>query len=245
MAPAASHPALPASHAASALALPTTSAASAPVLPVASTASDPALPAAPAASDPALPAASVALQNQGATIGQHEQLLQQMAQQLSVLVEALQVRAAASPTPSTVAAPTETPSPAMYAGAPEGCRGFLLQCSLVFEQQPSRFPTERSKVAYMISLLTGRALAWATALWEQASPDCDTGTGFAAAMRQTFYNPVGGREAASRRCLRCCSGSHRPCLPSRRARNRVASLLLSELPGNAAAFLHNSSRSCC
>ncbi|XP_072524059.1 uncharacterized protein [Salminus brasiliensis] len=48
-----------------------------------------------------------------------------------------------------------------------GCRGYvLLQCSLAFEQQPSCFLSERAKVAYIISLLTGRALAWATPVWE-------------------------------------------------------------------------------
>ncbi len=31
--------------------------------------------------------------------------------------------------------------------------------------QPQRFPTERSKVAFLISLLSGRALSWAKAIW--------------------------------------------------------------------------------
>ncbi|KAL7890017.1 hypothetical protein AOLI_G00022750 [Acnodon oligacanthus] len=69
-------------------------------------------------------------------------------------------------------------NPERYAREPETCTGFLLQSSLVFEQQPSRFPTERSKVAYIISLLTSRALAWATSLWELDSLDTASGESF-------------------------------------------------------------------
>ncbi|KAL6484299.1 hypothetical protein MHYP_G00063480 [Metynnis hypsauchen] len=75
----------------------------------------------------------------------------------------------------------------------ETCRGFLLQSSLVFEQQPSLFPTERSKVVYMISLLTGRALAWATSLWELNSLDTALEDSSIKAMRTTFHNPIRGK----------------------------------------------------
>ncbi|KAL6488152.1 hypothetical protein MHYP_G00047780 [Metynnis hypsauchen] len=162
-----------------------------------------------------------ALQNQGAAIGRHEQLLHDMMQQLTLLVRAqaegaqpastgtgaaagasAAAPALASPLPPTDPTPirveASVANPERYAGDPETCRGFLLQCSLVFEQQPSRFPTERSKVAYMTSLLTGRALAWATSLWERASPDTASGESFMSAMRTTFHNPRGGREAAPR-----------------------------------------------
>ncbi|KAL6471818.1 hypothetical protein MHYP_G00204680 [Metynnis hypsauchen] len=156
-----------------------------------------------------------ALQNQGAAIGRHEQLLHDMMQQLTLLVRAqaegaqpastgtgaaagasAAAPALASPLPPTDPTPirgeASVANPERYAGDPETCRGFLLQCSLVFEQQPSRFPTERSKVAYMTSLLTGRALACATSLWERASPDTASGESFMSAMRTTFHNPRGG-----------------------------------------------------
>ncbi len=41
------------------------------------------------------------------------------------------------------------------------CSGFLLQLSLFIEMQPQKFVSERSKVAFLISLLSGRALLWA------------------------------------------------------------------------------------
>ncbi|KAK1805337.1 hypothetical protein P4O66_019674 [Electrophorus voltai] len=86
------------------------------------------------------------------------------------------------------------PAPECYAGEVEGCRGFLLQCSLAFEQQPSRFPKERAKVVYIISLLTGQALTWATLVWEHQTDVCSTAAEFTAALKQTFNHPVtGGR----------------------------------------------------
>ncbi|KAL6457430.1 hypothetical protein MHYP_G00343930 [Metynnis hypsauchen] len=133
-----------------------------------------------------------ALQNQGAVIGRHAQLLHDMIQQLTLVraqTDGAQPASAsagtgvgagasaaapvlASPLPPTDPTPIRgdalVANPERYTGDPETCRGFLLQCSLVFE--PSRLPTERSKVAYMISLLTGRALAWATSLWERTLP---------------------------------------------------------------------------
>ncbi len=46
--------------------------------------------------------------------------------------------------------------PAPYSGRAEECNGFLLQCSLTFEMQPHLFPTERAKIAFIISLLHGK-----------------------------------------------------------------------------------------
>ena len=51
------------------------------------------------------------------------------------------------------------PAPERYDGDLGTCRSFLLQCSLVFEQQPQTYSTDKSKVAYVVGLLTGRAKA--------------------------------------------------------------------------------------
>jgi hypothetical protein len=56
--------------------------------------------------------------------------------------------------------------PDIYDGTPSKCPGFQLQCSLYFTHWREAPTTERSKVATVISLLTGQALEWATAVWE-------------------------------------------------------------------------------
>ena len=45
------------------------------------------------------------------------------------------------------------PAPQRYRSNPGGCRGFLNQCALTLELQPSVFPTDQSQVAYVIMLL--------------------------------------------------------------------------------------------
>ena len=78
------------------------------------------------------------------------------------------------------------PAPERYEGNPRSCRSFLSTCSLVFKVQPSSFPTERSRVAYVITLLSGRAREWATAVWDANAPECQTFSQFFQAMRGVF-----------------------------------------------------------
>lgn len=46
---------------------------------------------------------------------------------------------------------------------------FLLRYSLVFDQQPSSYPSDQSRIAYIINLLRGKAGQWAMALLESRS----------------------------------------------------------------------------
>ncbi|XP_037831202.1 catechol O-methyltransferase B isoform X1 [Kryptolebias marmoratus] len=59
-----------------------------------------------------------------------------------------------------------TPVPDKYAGDAAACRGFLLQCSLVFNSSPHCFPRDENKIAYVVGLLTGKALRWAEARFQ-------------------------------------------------------------------------------
>lgn len=62
-----------------------------------------------------------------------------------------------------------------YDGNPGTCRSFLSQYSLVLGLQALPFPTECSKMAYVITLLLGRAHKCSRALWEpQAQAPCCT-----------------------------------------------------------------------
>lgn len=60
--------------------------------------------------------------------------------------------------------------PSAYSGEAVTCSGFLLQCSLYFELQPHQFVNDRAKIAFIMSLLSGRALQWVESLWNLLSP---------------------------------------------------------------------------
>ncbi|KAL0165899.1 hypothetical protein M9458_037743, partial [Cirrhinus mrigala] len=61
---------------------------------------------------------------------------------------------------------------------------------ILHEAQPSQFPTDRSKIALIITLLTGRALRWAEALWTSKSPHLGSLDLFLQHFRQVFGQPV-------------------------------------------------------
>lgn len=104
-------------------------------------------------------------------------------------------RVASHPTPSRE---PRLPTPERYSGDPKGCKGFLTQCRLSFDLQPAAYPTEHSRVAYVITLLTGRALSWATALYDNNSPVCNSLTAFSKEMMKVFAPDVSGRTAANK-----------------------------------------------
>lgn len=55
-------------------------------------------------------------------------------------------------------------SPEPFSGELDRCRGFLLQCKLIFAQQSQSFMTNQAQIYYVLGLLRERALAWAEAL---------------------------------------------------------------------------------
>ncbi len=88
------------------------------------------------------------------------------------------------------------PPPAFYSGEPQQCRSFLAKCSLYISLQPSSFPTEESKIAFVITLLSGRAALWGTIVWEQKLPCCASFQLFSEEIRKVFDRAASGREAA-------------------------------------------------
>ena len=112
------------------------------------------------------------------------------------------------PPPGSVSWPSSEPclpAPERYEGDPRSCRSFLSTCSLNFELQPSSFPSKRSRVAYVITLLSGRAREWGTAVWEANTPECQTFSKFSQAMRGVFDRSVSG-PAATRQLFRIRQG---------------------------------------
>uniref|UniRef100_A0A671NIY6 DUF4939 domain-containing protein n=1 Tax=Sinocyclocheilus anshuiensis TaxID=1608454 RepID=A0A671NIY6_9TELE len=74
----------------------------------------------------------------------------------------LTIRISLLPIRTVTASPPACPMarPASFSGEAAFCSGFLLQCSLYLEMQPHLFVTERAKVSFIISLLSGRAFPW-------------------------------------------------------------------------------------
>ncbi|KAK3559696.1 hypothetical protein QTP86_017675, partial [Hemibagrus guttatus] len=90
--------------------------------------------------------------------------------------------------PSPLAEPN-LPPPQRFSGDPSACDGFLTQCSLTFELQPSSFPSDRAKIAYVITLLSGKALSWAMAVWKAQAPFCSSYTRFVEEFKRVFDHP--------------------------------------------------------
>ena len=88
------------------------------------------------------------------------------------------------------------PTPECFTGEPRTCGGCLAQYALIFELQPSSSPSDRSKIAYLITLMSGRALTWATAVWEQQSAKYISLEGLVEEVKKVFDAPFSGTEAA-------------------------------------------------
>ena len=88
------------------------------------------------------------------------------------------------------------PPPTCYAGEPHLCRSFLAKCSLYFSLQPSLFSSEQAKVAFVITLLSGRAAQWGTTAWEKKLPCCSSFDLFSKELKKVFDRAASGREAA-------------------------------------------------
>lgn len=70
-----------------------------------------------------------------------------------------------------------------------------MQCSLFVNQQPSLYPTDSSRIAFVCSLLTGKALEWATAVWKQDGSAFPTFDIFLQQFREVFEYSAHGRSA--------------------------------------------------
>lgn len=165
-----------------------------------------------------------ALRNQGILLGQHEQTLRnltennqalvtqiaqltaQVAMLTSHLSQSAQPAQATQPSPPTPPPlpplppqrESYAPDPEPFAGDLDKCRGFLLQCSLVFNQRPQTFPSDQSKVHYILGLLRGRALAWAEAVNSSQSVVNMSVEEFIAKMKLVFDHPDHCGNAAKR-----------------------------------------------
>lgn len=89
-------------------------------------------------------------------------------------------------------------TPPIYDGDPNACQSFLSQCTLVFALQPRRYASEEAKVAFVITLLSGRAREWGVAVWNARAPCCRSFEEFHHEMSRLFDRSAQGDEAAAR-----------------------------------------------
>ena len=116
---------------------------------------------------------------------------QQLAQLTAMLQQLLPSQQQPAPPPAVATGSRIRLSlPDKYDGDPKQCRGFLSQCSLHLELLSDQFPSERAKVAFILSLLSGKALAWATPLWDRADPATASVQSFCLEFRNVFEEPA-------------------------------------------------------
>ncbi|KAL0165682.1 hypothetical protein M9458_037526, partial [Cirrhinus mrigala] len=147
---------------------------------------------------------------QGAMLGRHEQELSStrhsvdnLSAQFAGLVERLDrltlsgfASAPSTVGPSPLSSEPRVNNPPTYASEPKSCKSFLIQCEVVFSLQSRTYASETSKVAFVISLLTGRAREWGTAVWESQARCCFEFESFKDEMIKTFDQSVFGKEAS-------------------------------------------------
>lgn len=144
-----------------------------------------------------------ALTTQQEALARHDAMLQQIAATLQRLTAppAAPPAQPAAPEPPRLPPPNpepRLPTPQRYDGKQGECRGFLTQCQLTFELQPATYPTERARIAYVITLLVDKARAWATSIWQRQGPECSDFKRFSEDMLRVFDQSDAEAEAAKR-----------------------------------------------
>ncbi|XP_058605717.1 uncharacterized protein LOC131523388 [Onychostoma macrolepis] len=91
-----------------------------------------------------------------------------------------------APATSPAASASPMARPATFTGEGEDCSGFILQVSLYFEMQSHQFTNDRARVAFIISLLSGRALQWAQSLWQANASITTSLSAFIAHFKEVF-----------------------------------------------------------
>ncbi|KAK3506323.1 hypothetical protein QTP70_006156 [Hemibagrus guttatus] len=130
---------------------------------------------------------------QGAIIRSYQDQLADMQAQLSRV-------AIASPRdpPPTHGESPRLALPEKFNGSADRCRGFLRQCEVFFSHQPGMYREEGTKCAFLMSLLTDRALEWASAVWD-ADPQIKASYDYFSGMiKEVFEYPAGGKDISVR-----------------------------------------------
>ncbi|KAI2644142.1 Retrotransposon-derived protein PEG10 [Labeo rohita] len=149
---------------------------------------------------------ATAMSAQASMLSQHQQQLNRLTTLTEQLLQAIQgMRAAPPPIPVPPPAPlpaaqpvTASPKlafPEKFDSTAAKCKGFLLQCTLFVNQQPNLYASDESKIAFVCSLLTGKALEWATAVWDLGHSTYPTFATFLRSFKEVFQPTPDSSEA--------------------------------------------------
>ncbi|KAJ1215323.1 hypothetical protein NDU88_002932 [Pleurodeles waltl] len=125
------------------------------------------------------------------TIQQQAQELQQLRSENAALRQALAFRSGDVPTLSA--------STHRFSGEPTKLREFLDSLTVYFAFRPTQFSHDRTKVGYLISALSGPALAWATPMVSSNDPVLSDYSAFVNRFKLMFSRP--GLEASAEEAL--------------------------------------------
>ncbi|KAI2644715.1 Retrotransposon-derived protein PEG10 [Labeo rohita] len=87
--------------------------------------------------------------------------------------------------------------PNKFDGTAEQCKGFARQVKLYFDYQQDRFESEEKRCAFLMTLLTGRALDWASAVWDTDPQFKKSVKYFLQQIHEVFEYPAGGRDIST------------------------------------------------
>ncbi|XP_057714608.1 uncharacterized protein lrfn5a isoform X1 [Corythoichthys intestinalis] len=122
----------------------------------------------------------------------HNQLKELTAQLLPAQLASVSNTPACPPPASSALVPGRGPRlapPERFCGDPGTSQAFVTECSMHFDCSPHEFTTDRSRIAFMVSHMSGQARAWAMAEWERDSCSCHNLSSFIDALKTTF-DPV-------------------------------------------------------
>ncbi|KAK3541648.1 hypothetical protein QTP86_033849 [Hemibagrus guttatus] len=129
-------------------------------------------------------------------IVRQDSLIRAFQAQLEALTAQLSSATAAAPRESPIAR-GESPRlalPDKFDGSADRCHGFLRQCGVFFSHQPGMYSEDGTKCAFLLSLLTGKALEWASAVWDADPLIRASYAHFEEAIREVFEHPAGGKD---------------------------------------------------
>lgn len=114
-------------------------------------------------------------------------------------IEALQIQQmsqAPAPTPTPHNESQRMSLPEKYDRSPDCCRDFICQCDIIFALQPELYAADTTRCAFVLSLLTGKALDWASAVWN-TDPQVQTSfVYFAGLIHEVFEYPAQGKDVS-------------------------------------------------